>query len=69
MPLTFLQECEDSAEIHQNPLEWDQNETGFHWNYCIPAGIELESAGMTLFLQEWNMLNKIVYIYVYAYIY
>ena len=28
------------------------------------AGIELESAGIALFLQEWNILNKIVYIYI-----
>ena len=46
-----------------------RNETGFRRNYCIPAGIELESTGMTLFLQEWNILNKIAYIYIFAYIY
>ena len=33
------------------------------------TGIELESAGMTLFLQEWNILNKIAYIYIYIYIF
>ena len=37
--------------------------TGIHRNYCIPSGIELESTGMALFLQEWNILNKIAYIY------
>ena len=32
------------------------------------AGIGPESTGMTLFLQEWNILNKIAYIYIFAYI-
>ena len=36
MPLTFLQECGDSAGFHWIPLEWDWNETGFHRNYYIP---------------------------------
>ena len=75
MPLIFLQECEDSTGFHWNLLEWDwngtrihRNEIRFHRNYCIPAGIELESAGMALFMQEWNILNKIVYIYGLYYI-
>ena len=53
MPLTFLQECEDSAGMGQESTGMGlestrihRNETGFHRNYCIPAGIELESAGM-----------------------
>ena len=79
MLLTFLQECEDSAGIHRNSLEWDRNplewdwnpqestgihrtETGFHRNYYIPAGIELESAGMEYI--EWNCL----YIYICLYL-
>ena len=32
------------------------------------TGIELESAGMTLFLLEWNILNKIAYIYICLYL-
>ena len=44
MPLTFLQECEDSTGIHQNLLEWDRNP------------------------QEWDILNKIAYIYVCLYL-
>ena len=68
MPLTFLQECEESAGMGPESTGIHRNETGFHRNYCIPAGIELESTGMTLFLQEWNILNKIAYIYIFAYI-
>ena len=45
MPLTFLQECEDSAGIHQNPLEWDQNP-------LESTGMKLDSTGITIFLQE-----------------
>ena len=48
MPLTFLQECEeyeDSAGIHQNPLEWDQNP-------LESTGMRLDSTGITVFLQE-----------------
>ena len=75
MPLTFLQECEDSAGMGQESAGMGlestgihRNETGFCRNYCIPTGIELESAGMILFLQEWNILNKIAYIYINTYI-
>ena len=52
--------------FHWNPQEWDQNpqeSIGMRLDF---TGIELESAGMTLFLQEWNILNKIAYIYIYA---
>ena len=55
------------AGFHRNPLEWDRNpqeSTGMRLDY---AGIELESTGMTLFLQEWDILNKIAYIYICLY--
>ena len=51
----------ESTGIHRN-------ETRFHRNFCIPEGIELESMGMTLLLQEYNILNKIAYVYINAYI-
>ena len=59
MPLTFLQECDDSTGIHRNLLEWDRNPQE-------STGMRLDSTGMTLFLQEWNILNKIAYIYINA---
>ena len=42
----------ESTGIRQNGTGIHQNETGFHWNSCIPAGIELDSTGITAFLQE-----------------
>ena len=68
MPLTFLQECEDSTGIHRNLLDWDRNPQESTGMRLDSAGIELESTGMTLFLQEWDILNKIAYIYINAYI-
>ena len=53
----------ESTRIHWNGTRIHQKETGFHRNYYIPAGIELESAGMEYI--EWNCL----YIYIFAYIY
>jgi len=52
MPLRFLQECPNSTGFHRNGTGIRWNETGIHKNSCIPAGMELESAGMTVFLQE-----------------
>ena len=58
MPLTFLQECEDSTGICWNLLEWDQNP-------LESTGMRLDSTGITVFLQEWNILNRFVYINTY----
>ena len=59
MPLTFLQECEDSAGIHRNslewdrnPLEWDRNPLEWDWNPPESTGMKLDSTGITIFLQE-----------------
>ena len=68
MPLTFLQECEDSAGIHRNLPEWDRNLLEWDRNPQESTGMRLDSTGMTLFLQEWNILNKIAYIYINTYI-
>ena len=51
----------ESTGMGPEPTGIHWNETGFHRNYCIPAGIELESAGMEYI--------KIAYIYIFAYIY
>ena len=59
---------QESAGMGLESTGIHRNETGFCRNYCIPTGIELESAGMILFLQEWNILNKIAYIYINTYI-
>jgi len=34
------------------------NETGIRWNSSIPAGMELESAGKTIFLQECDGIHR-----------
>ena len=37
---------QESTGMGPESTEIDRNETVFCRNYCIPAGIELESAGM-----------------------
>ena len=46
MPLTFLQECEDSTGIHRNPPEWDRNPLEWDRNPPESTGMRLDSAGM-----------------------
>ena len=52
----------ESTRIHWNGTGIHRNETRFHRNYYIPAGIELESAGMEYI--KWNCL----YIYICLYL-
>ena len=55
----------ESTRIHQNGTGIHQNGTGIHWN---GTGIHRNPQEWDWILQEWNILNKIAYIYIYLYL-